>query len=62
MEETLTGKQFKAQARGADIRLEDIAKEAKLAPATPSAWYNGSDIYKSSYDKLVGAFNKLKED
>ena len=59
MNKTITGKEFKDKIRGAGILLEDFAKKADVSPATASAWYNGGDIYLSTYDKLVSAYNEL---
>ncbi len=58
---TLTGKEFKAMVRGADLLLSDVAKEAGVSEAAASRWYNGTDILASTYNKLITAFEKLQE-
>lgn len=59
---TKTGKEFKDMIRGAGLRLEDVAIEAGISTATASAWYNGhNDIYFGNYNKLVAAYERLKE-
>lgn len=58
---TYTGKQFKDMIRGAGLRLEDVAKEAGVSASSASKWYNGDDIYFSTYNKLIAAYEKLKE-
>lgn len=59
---TITGKQFKDMVRGAGLKLEDVAKKAEVSGSTASAWYNGhQDIQIGTYDKLIGAYESLKE-
>lgn len=60
MEIPLTGKKFKDKVRGYGILLDDFAKEAKVSPATASSFYNGKDIYLSTYTKLIEALHRFK--
>ena len=61
---TYTGKQFKDMIRGAGLRLEDVAKEAGVYSCTASRWYNGKNdiMLEGTYNKLIAAYEKLKED
>lgn len=60
---TITGKEFKNMCRGAGLRLEDVAAKADVANTSASEWYNKEDrdINLSTYNKLVEAYDKLKE-
>jgi len=59
---TYTGKELKNMIRGEGVKLKDFAKKAEVSASTASKWYNGGEIYLSTYNKLIAAYETLKED
>ena len=59
---TLTGKQFRNMVRGNGLTVAAVVKEAGVSDSNINRWVNGKHRITSTYDKLIAAYEKLKED
>ena len=59
----ISGSDAKNTIKGSGLTIQKVCKEANISEAAISQWCNGKrDIMlDSTYNKLVDAYNKLKE-
>jgi len=59
---TITGKEFKLMVLGSGLNMRQVYKKAGVSVSSATDFVNKErDITKSNYDKLVDAFNELKD-
>ena len=58
---TLTGKQFRNMVRGNGLTVAAVVKEAGVSASNINRWINDRHKITPTYDKLIAAYEKLKE-
>lgn len=59
---TLTGPEFKRKVQDANLKMKQVYEEAGISSTTANLWVNGHHDITPTYDKLIAAYEKLKED